>query len=389
MMFLKLLESNIKKGILHVHLPDGSTHQFGDSGQEAHWYIRDSRATKQIARDGEFELGQTYMEGRWDVGDGDLKALLILLRSNFSPKIVSKWYFPLTKLYQQYNKISRSYRNISYHYDTEESIFRMFLDKEMYYSCAYFKHESDTLEQAQFNKSEMIAHKLLLEPGMKILDIGCGWGSLALHLAKHYNVHVTGITLSKEQLRVAKEEAKTRGLDTKINFLLADYREYQPREKYNRIVSVGMLEHVGAQDLPVYFECLHNMLAEDGVALVHTIGNKGVATEVNPWINRYIFPGGRIPALSEIATGLEKSRLMLTDLEIWRLHYAWTLREWLKRFELHKEQVLSIKDETFYRMWEFYLAACSMSFKVDDLVVFQCQMAKQHGVVPITRDYLY
>ncbi|MDG1852468.1 MAG: cyclopropane-fatty-acyl-phospholipid synthase [Gammaproteobacteria bacterium] len=327
------------------------------------------------------------MEGGWDTGDQDLRILLGLLRTNFSPKGVIKWYTPLIKLYQQFNHITRSYRNIAHHYDTEETIFRMFLDKEMYYYCAYFRDQNDSIEQAQLNKARHIASKLLLKPGMTVLDIGCGWGSLAFHLASHHDVHVTGITLSKEQLRVATDEAQARGLSDKTTFLLSDYREHQG--KYDRIVSVGMLEHVSVAALPVYFSRVNDMLDDKGAALIHTIGNKTVPLETNPWINRYIFPGGRIPSLSETAIGIEKSRLMLTDVEIWRMHYAWTLRALLERFEAHKDEIVGLKDESFYRMWEFYLAVCDMSFEFANLVVFQCQLAKQHEVVPITRDYLY
>lgn len=386
-MFLRLLQNHVKEGILHVHLPDGTTRTFGDSGPEAHWHIRDKRAMGRIARDWEFELGQTYMEGGWDPGVTDLRILLGVLRTNFAAKGDGKWYSPLLKLLGGYNKITRSYRNIAHHYDTEEAIFRMFLDKEMYYSCAYFRHENDTLEQAQENKAALIARKLLLKPGMRVLDIGCGWGSLAFHLATHHDVHVTGITLSNEQLRVARAEAASRNLSAKTEFLLADYREHEAT--YDRIVSVGMLEHVGVENLGTYFSRVNAMLAEDGVALIHTIGNRLKSMETNPWISRYIFPGGRIPSLGETVAGIEKSRLMLTDLEVWRLHYAWTLREWQRRFRAHRDEILALKDDVFFRMWEFYLAASDMSFEFANLVVFQCQLARRHGVVPVQRDYLY
>lgn len=386
-MYLKLLKKHITEGVLHLHLPDGSTHTFGDQGIEANWYIRDEKAIIRVARDWEYELGQTYMEGGWDTGEEDLRHLLGILRTNFSIQVANKWLIPFKKLLDQYNKIARSYRDISHHYDTDEAIFRLFLDKEMYYSCAYFNNPGESLEQAQQNKANLIARKLLLEPGMKVLDIGCGWGSLSLHLAAHHDVHVTGITLSNEQLRVAQDEAKKRNLESKTAFHLADYREHV--SQYDRIVSVGMLEHVGVTHLPEYFSRVSDMLADDGVALIHTIGNKQKAIATNPWIEKYIFPGGRIPSLGETAAGIEGSRLMLTDLEVWRMHYAWTLREWLKRFQENKQEVISRKDESFYRMWEFYLAICDISFEFANLVVFQCQLAKQHGVVPVTRDYMY
>ena len=307
-MYLKLLEKHFKQGTLHLYLPDGSNHVFGQGAPEAHWYIRDEKAIKRIARDWEFELGQTYMEGGWDTGDTDLRILLGLLRTNFSIKGGFKWYTPFLRIMGQVNKISRSYRNIAHHYDTDEEIFRMFLDKEMYYSCAYFKDENTSLEQAQYDKAEIIARKLVLEPGMKVLDIGCGWGSLALHLARHHDVHVTGITLSREQLRVARKEAESRQLGDKTEFLLADYREHH--HQYDRVVSVGMLEHVGLEYFDEYFSRVNSMLCADGAALIHTIGNKQGPHIGNPWIDRYIFPGGRIPSLSETARSIENSRLM-------------------------------------------------------------------------------
>jgi cyclopropane-fatty-acyl-phospholipid synthase len=413
-MYLKLLDRHIKQGILHLHMPDGQTHTFGTHGLEVNWYIRDEKAIRRIARDWEFELGQTYMEGGWDTGDDELRNLIGILRINFAVKGARKWNTPLLKLLQQYNTITRSYRYISHHYDTDEAIFRMFLDREMYYSCAYFTYftrpggvassggvaspggfntpgsfytPGDSLEQAQQNKADIIARKLLLKPGMKVLDIGCGWGSLAFHLARHHDVHVTGITLSQEQLRVARQEARARGLEKHAEFLLADYREHQA--KYDRVVSVGMLEHVGVENFSKYFSQVNAMLADDGVALVHTIANKAGPQQSNPWITRYIFPGGRIPSISETTFGIESGNLILTDMEVWRMHYAWTLREWLKRFRAHREEIVATRDEMFYRMWEFYLAVCDMSFEFANLVVLQCQLAKQHGSVPVTRDYLY
>ena len=386
-MYLKLLKKHIKNGILHLHLPDGSTHTFGDSGIEANWYIRDEKAIVRVARDWEFELGQTYMEGGWDTGGEELRLLLGILRTNFAIQPARRWFTPFLKLWQQYNHIARSYRYISHHYDTEENIFRMFLDREMYYSCAFFNHEDDTLEQAQQNKASIIARKLLLEPGMTVLDIGCGWGSLAFHLAQHHQVHVTGITLSAEQLRVGKNEAQQRNLEHLVDFQLADYREHS--QVYDRVVSVGMLEHVGVENFREYFSRVRESLSDDGVALVHTIGNTKEAMNTNPWIERYIFPGGRIPSLSETARGIEAGQLMLTDLEVWRMHYAWTLRNWLNRFSDHQEEITALKGEAFYRMWEFYLAVCDMSFEFANLVVFQCQLAKKHGVVPFSREYLY
>lgn len=385
-MFLKLLQQHLNHGILHVHMPDGKVHTFGSHGVEAHWYIRRQSAMRRIASNWEFELGETYMNGDWDVGEYYILDLLAVLRTNFSTGSNRHWYTPVIRLYHLVNNIARSYRNVASHYDVDEFVFRRFLDKEMYYSCAYFRDQQESLEQAQFNKARHIGEKLLLSPGQQVLDIGCGWGSLAFHLAQHYDVNVTGITLSKEQLRVAREEASRRNIQN-VHFELADYREHEGI--YDRIVSVGMLEHVGLEELGTYFNCVNRLLNDDGVALIHTIGNRGVPRETNPWIEKYIFPGGRIPALSECADRIEKNRLMVADLEVLRLHYAWTLHHWHQRFLANRDEIKERKGERFCRMWEFYLAACESAFKDADLVVFQFQLAKQHGVIPVTRDYLY
>lgn len=386
-MYLTILNNNIKKGILNLHMPDGSTHRFGTRGMEAHWYVRKEAAMKRVAADPAFELGQTYMEQLWDTGGHDLRDLLLVLRGNFQNIDNGRWYDPLIQLYRRFNRIARSYADIAHHYDTDEAVFRRFLDAEMFYSCAYFKSWNDSLEQAQLNKADHIGDKLLLSPGQTVLDIGCGWGSLAFRLAQRHGAAVTGITLSKEQLRVAREEARRRGLQDLVRFELADYREHQG--SYDRIVSVGMLEHVGVENFDTYFRRVREMLKEDGVALIHSIGNIRRPKGTNPWIGKYIFPGGRIPSLSEMAAGVEGSRLMSTDVEVLRLHYARTLHHWLDRFQQHREEIRADKGEEFCRMWEFYLAACESAFACSDLVVFQFQLAHRHGVVPITRDYLH
>ena len=385
-MCLKLLEKHVKHGTLDLHMPDGTVHTFGDNAKPVNWSIRSEQAINRIARDWEFEHGRTYMEGGWEADPGELRNMLGLLRTNFAARPSSKRANRLLSAWQHVNSIRRSYRHIAHHYDTDESIFRLFLDSEMYYSCAFFNSPGDSIEQAQQNKAAIIARKLLLKPDMTVLDIGCGWGSLAFHLVTHHSVNVTGITLSNEQLRVAQEEARRHGISDRCRFLLVDYREHEAR--YDRIVSVSMLEHVGVDNFGTYFSRINTMLAEDGVALVHTMANKSVPQPTNPWITRCIFPGGRIPAVSETAAGIEKSRLMLTDLEVWRMQYAWTLRRWLERFQAHREEILAIKDEAFYRMWKFYLAVCDMSFEFANLIVIQCQLAKTHGVVPVSRNYL-
>lgn len=384
-MYLKLLEKNITQGILHLHLPQGKVHTFGNNGIEVDWYVSSEKAIRRIAMDWEFQLGQTYMEGLWHAGDGSLYDLLGLLRSNFQPKNNS-WFKPIQGAIQQWNKVSRAYTNISHHYDIHEDVFRRFLDKEMFYSCAYFETDDASLEDAQVSKAKHIANKLLLQPKQKVLDIGCGWGSMMFYLAQNYNIDVSGITLSKEQLSVAQSEAHLRQLNN-THFHLEDYREHQG--SYDRILSIGMFEHVGTPFYTTYFNKIADMLTEDGVALVHTIGKTGPPRTTNPWIHKYIFPGGVNPSLSQISRALEQSNLMVTDVEVLRLHYARTLHHWQSRFQQNRDAIAKIMNEEFCLMWEFYLAVCEIAFVFSDLVVYQLQLAKNHGPVPITRDYLH
>lgn len=277
-MYLKLLETHIQQGILHLHLPQGKVHTFGKSGQEVNWHIKSEKAIKRIALDWEFQLGQTYMEGLWHAGEGSLYDLIGLLRTNFQPK-KNTLLKPLQGLLQQWNKISRSYTNIAHHYDIQEEVFRRFLDKDMFYSCAYFETEEASLEEAQLSKAKHIANKLLIQPKQRVLDIGCGWGSMMFHLAQNFDIDVSGITLSKEQLAVAKAEAQKRQLGN-THFHLEDYREHQGI--YDRIVSIGMFEHVGAPFYTTYFNKIAEMLSDEGVALIHTIGKTGPPRSTNP-----------------------------------------------------------------------------------------------------------
>jgi cyclopropane-fatty-acyl-phospholipid synthase len=384
-MFLKLLEKHIKSGILYLHLP-GADYTFGTSGTQAHWHFTDQSVLGRIASDWEFELGQTYMEGAWHAGSTGLHALLAILRSNFAVKQPGFGLRTLARLLQQWNRVTRSYRNVSHHYDVPEPVFRRFLDQEMFYSCAYFPEAGLSIDAAQQAKARHIAGKLLIRPGDHILDIGCGWGSMVFYLATHFDCEVTGITLSREQLAVAEREKERRGLKN-VRFELADYREH--RGCYDRIVSIGMFEHVGRPFHRTYFHRVNELLKQEGVALIHTIGRSGPPGVTNRWIRQYIFPGGSTPALSELATAVEDSCLQPTDLEVWRLHYAHTLQQWFQRFQQHRGDIAALMQEEFCRMWEFYLAVSEAAFRHSDLVVYQLQLAKQHGPVPVTRDYLY
>jgi len=385
-MYLKLLENGIRKGTIYLHLPSGQTHQFGTGGKVAHWIIHSEKAMHKIARDWEFQLGETYIHGDWSVEDCGLQDLLFILRDNFSEYRVSKWLKPFITCLQQWNGITRSYRNVSHHYDLDNSIFQRFLDENMNYSCGYFVRPDCSLEEAQQAKCQHIANKLLLQPGMRVLDIGCGWGGMAFYLAQHKDVEVVGITLSKQQLEFARQRQKTLGLKN-VRFELEDYREHH--DHYDRIVSIGMFEHVGKPFYNTFFENIKNMLNPEGAALVHSIGRSGPPGVTNPWIDKYIFPGGSIPALSEMCRSVENNRLLLTDVELLRLHYAHTLRVWFERFQQHRQEICQQMGQEFCRMWEFYLAICEVAFQCSDLVVFQLQMALQHHVIPTTRDYLY
>lgn len=387
-MFLSLLERHIKRGSLRLRMPDGSMHVFGEGGEpSAEWLLNSEETTRRLVRDPEFELGETYMQGGWDAGQGGVRNLLNLLRANFAvAEGAPDWLKPIAGAVQQFNRIRNSYRNVAAHYDVPEMVFRRFLDSEMFYSCAYFPEDSMTLEEAQQAKARHIARKLMIKPGDRILDIGCGWGSMAFHLAREYDCEVVGITLSKEQLAVARAEKEKRGAH-QVQFELADYREHNG--SYDRIVSIGMFEHVGSPFYRQYFDQVKKLMKPHGVALIHTIGRSGPAGLTNPWIRKYIFPGGSTPSLSQIMTAVEGSRLQLCDTEVWRLHYAYTLQHWYERFQARRAEIAQELGETFCRKWEFYLAACESAFRHSDLVVFQLQLAHGHGAVPITRDYLY
>ena len=383
-----LLEKFVQRGELTVIDHEGGRHRFGNGAPRAAMRLNTSSAFGVIARNPQLKLGEAYMDQLWDVAEGTLHDLLTLLRINMEAAVAEsgRWQ-PLKALLSSWNGITASRRNASHHYDLDEPLFRACLDEAMHYSCAYFRDRGMTLEQAQRAKSEHIAAKLHLRPGHRVLDIGCGWGSLAMHLAERCDVTVTGLTLSAEQLRVARETAASRGLEGQVEFLLQDYREHP--ETYDRIVSVGMFEHVGKQNVQRFFDTVNQRLTADGVALLHTIGSRNPPTPLNPWVRRYIFPGGYIPSLSDIAPAVERAGLVTTDIEVLRRHYALTLKEWNRRFQTVRARFVESKGERFCRMWEFYLVLCQTAFEVGDLVLLQWQLAKDNEAVPITRDYLY
>jgi cyclopropane-fatty-acyl-phospholipid synthase len=338
-------------------------------------------------------FGEAYTAGSLYFIRGTLTEFLNLALENIGRTKINKFNEILNSFRGSYrfltnfNLIKNSKVNVAHHYDVSDDLYFLFLDPLRQYSCGYFKKETDTLEQAQINKIKHIAKKLDLKPNQKVLDIGCGWGYLAIEIAKQHKCHVTGITLSENQYKFANNKVKELNLSNQVEIKLADYREI--KEKYDRVVSVGMFEHVGRKFYNSFFEQISNLLNLKGVALLHTIGSVDAPRDPQPWITKYIFPGGYTPSLSQIAGPIEKSGLIVSDLEILKIHYAHTLRHWKERFVQNKDKVLGMFDEQFFRMYEFYLTSCEAAFKYGDQVVYQIQLSKELDTVPSTRDYIY
>jgi len=338
-------------------------------------------------------FGEAYTDGSLRIENGTLTDFLEIAFQNIGRREINTYSKIIKKIRGTYryltnfNKIVKSKQNVHHHYDISEKLYDLFLDEKRQYSCAYFKNENDTLEIAQQNKMNHIIKKLNIKPNQRVLDIGSGWGTLAIEIAQQTKASVTGITLSENQFEYSQNKAKELNLENQVQFKLVDYR--QLNEKFDRVVSVGMFEHVGRKFYQTYFNHVQKFLNDDGVALIHTIGSVNPPRDPQPWITKYIFPGGYTPSLSEIARPLENSGLVLSDLEVLRVHYAHTLRNWKQRFLSKKENVLEMFDEKFLRMWEFYLASCEMVFKWGDQVVFQLQLTKKITSTPNTRDYIY
>jgi cyclopropane-fatty-acyl-phospholipid synthase len=390
-----LIRRFIVHGIIRVRWPDGviSTYQ-GGAGPEVAFAIQDWSTVRRIVLNPAMAIGEAYTQGRITAEQGDIYDLLDLLLSNvaadgsFQPILqLSLWRDRMLRRVAQWNPAQRAQRNAAHHYDIDGRLYRLFLDADMQYSCAYFPTGTETLEAAQHAKKQHIAAKLMLNrPGLHVLDIGCGWGGMALTLARDYGANVTGITLSQEQLEVARNRAEAEGLSDRVRFELRDYRSVTQR--YDRVVSVGMFEHVGVGFYPEFFRAVRACLADDGVALLHSIGRLRGPAATNPWLAKYIFPGGYAPALSEVLPALERSGLVVTDIEILRLHYAQTLRHWRTRFAAQRAAVIGLTDEAFYRMFEFYFAGSELAFRRTGQMVFQMQMTRETATVPLTRDYL-
>jgi cyclopropane-fatty-acyl-phospholipid synthase len=341
----------------------------------------------------DLSFGEAYADGTLKIENGSLTDFLEITSKNIGRKKINIFAQLLNSLRGTYryltnfNFVKKSKTNVIHHYDISDELYDLFLDSKRQYSCAYFKNETDSLETAQNNKIEHIIKKLNLQPNQKILDIGSGWGSLAIEIAKKSQCEVTGITLSENQYNYSVNKAKELNLENQVSFKLIDYRELN--EKFDKIVSVGMFEHVGRKFYKTFFNQINKLLNDDGLALIHTIGSFNQPRNPQPWVTKYIFPGGYTPSMSEVIGPIEKSGLIVSDVEVLRMHYSHTLRNWKERFLKNKSKVLAMFDENFFRMWEFYLTSCEMAFKWGDQVVFQFQLTKDLKSVPTTRDYIY
>ena len=399
----RFLSRGVKQGRLGVVFADGSASTYGTAAPgfpEIVIRFTDARVPRDIILDPRLGAAEAFMDGRMLIEEGDVMGLVTLLRANnrwdkggdigppsFFKKLLNRASFTA----EQINNRVGSKQNVAHHYDIGNDLYALMLDAEHWqYSCAYWAEGVTTLAEAQTAKLRHIAHKLVLTPGQQVLDIGCGWGGMAIHLAKNHDVHVTGITLSEEQAALARDRVRAAGVADKVSILLEDYRDTAASvRKFDRIVSVGMFEHVGRAQFETYFEACAKMLADDGVMLLHTIGRMGGPGTTDAFTRKYIFPGGYIPALSETVAASEKHRLIAADVETLRLHYGKTLRAWYTNCMAHRDAIIAKYDERFFRMWTFYLAGAATVFEHGSMCNFQIQYIRNRHAVPITRDYLY
>jgi cyclopropane-fatty-acyl-phospholipid synthase len=397
MLLAKVLSRVIREGRLTIIDADGERHvvEGASAGPAVTMRVHDRRTEWRLVFKPRLALGEAYMDGRVTVEDGDVYSLLDLLGRNMAAvdsTPMMRWSYGLqraVRAIQHYNPVGKAQKNVAHHYDLSDELYDSFLDGDRQYSCAYFRSPDESLEQAQFNKKRHIANKLLIRPGQRVLDIGSGWGGMALFLGREHGVDVTGVTLSKHQHSVSSRRALEHGLAERVRFKLIDYRE-EPGA-YDRIVSVGMFEHVGSAHYVEFFTKVKSLLKDDGILLLHSIGRMEPPGGTNTWLRKYIFPGGYTPALSEVLAAIEKVGLYVTDVEILRLHYAETLRHWRQRFQANRDKVKAMAgyDERFCRMWEFYLAGCEVAFRYMGQMVFQMQITRDQHAVPLTRDYIF
>lgn len=395
MLLARFLNKLFKKGGFLLENADGQKYIIGqpDKNDPIEIKLKDKSLHYKLYLYPDLYFGEAYTEGTLYFVKGTLSEFLNLAIENIGRTKINKFNRIINSLRGSYrfltnfNFIKKSKVNIAHHYDVSDDLYFLFLDPLKQYSCGYFKSEKDTLEQAQINKINHIVKKLDIRTNQKVLDIGCGWGYLTIEIAKQHKCHVTGITLSENQHKFAINKVKELNLTNQVEIKLMDYREI--KEKYDRIVSVGMFEHVGRKFYNLFFKKIANILNNKGVALLHTIGSVDAPRDPQPWITKYIFPGGYTPSLSEIAGPIEKSGLIISDLEVLKIHYAQTLRHWKERFIQNKAKVLKMFDEKFFRMYEFYLTSCESAFKYGDQVVYQIQLSKELDTVPSTRDYIY
>jgi cyclopropane-fatty-acyl-phospholipid synthase len=389
----RMLASFIQTGSLTVIDAEGRSHLFaGKPGLAATVKLSDPKLYRALFLNPELHAGEAYMDGRMTFPGSSLRDFLTLFSLNRNAlaaypmqaafNTVSRGF----KRFQQANTVRRAQANVAHHYDIGNPFYRLFLDEGLFYSCAYFRDDGETLEAAQVNKCRLIAAKLQLKPGLRVLDIGSGWGGLAIYLARVAGVQVTGVTLSKEQQALAQQRARDAGVADRVRFELLDYRHLT--QKFDRIVSVGMFEHVGVAHYGEFFAKANDLLADDGVMLLHSIGKMSPPGTASPWLRKYIFPGAYSPALSEVFPAVERNRLWVTDLEFLRVHYATTLKHWHQRFEAHRAEAAAMYDERFCRMWEFYLISAEMMFRTGSQEVFHMQLAKKRDAAPIVRDYI-
>jgi cyclopropane-fatty-acyl-phospholipid synthase len=391
MLLEQVLRRLIKSGNLRVTDCDGLEHSFGDgTGHLVHIHIKTAKAARAIAFDPDLQVGECYMDGSLELKSGTIYDFLALsLSSTKGGKapglhLIKNYSRILFRRLSQHNPVGKAKKNVAHHYDLNGQLYDLFLDIDRQYSCAYFETENSTLEEAQLAKKRHLAAKLDIKPGMRVLDIGSGWGGLGLYLAEICDADVTGVTLSEEQHKLSNERASQRRMQDRARFLLKDYRHLE--NKFDRIVSVGMFEHVGVGHFPEFFAQCSHLLKDDGVAMLHSINRSDGPSGTSAWIKKHIFPGGYVPALSEVIPHLERHGLYVTDIEILRLHYAQTLRHWAQRFADNRDK--AIYNERFCRMWEFYLAGAECAFRFGGMNNFQIQFGKNQHVLPLTRDYI-